>query len=116
METYKIVFHITDLEKWDSLLTTVSNLLKDMADTPIEIEIIANGQAVSFYDSTTNAETNFSKLAKIDEENIKIVACNNALNAHGVAKETLYPFIHVVPAGVSELVKKQNEGYAYIRI
>lgn len=113
MKTYKVVFHITDLEKWNSLLTTVSNLLKDMADTPVKVEIVANGQAVSSYDSTTNTEVNFSK---INEENVKIVACNNALNAHGVTKEALYPFVHVVPAGVSELVKKQNEGYAYIRI
>lgn len=116
MKIYKVIFHITDFEKWNSLSTTVSNLLKDMSDAQVEIEIVANGSAVSYYDSTAHAETNRSKLERLNEGNVKIVACNNALNAHGVAKETLYPFIHVVSAGISELVKKQNEGFAYIRI
>ncbi|HHY41379.1 MAG TPA: hypothetical protein GX514_00790, partial [Thermoanaerobacterales bacterium] len=40
---------------------------------------------------------------------------NNALAAHGIQKENIIEFVDVVPAGVLELVKKQNEGYAYIK-
>ena len=43
MKAYKVIFHITELEKWDSLLANVSNLLKEMSDVQVEIEVLANG-------------------------------------------------------------------------
>lgn len=116
MKAYKAVFHIDELEKWDMLINNVSNLLKDMADVQVEVEIVANGQSVPYFDSTNDVETDIYNLKKLNENGVKIVGCNNSLTAHGITKEELYPFVHVVPAGVSELVKKQNEGFAYVSV
>ena len=46
---------------------------------------------------------------------VKFVACNNALNIFDIKKENVIHFVGIVPAGVVELVKKQREGYAYIK-
>ena len=116
MKAYKVVFHINELEKWSSLLGNVSNLLADMSNVQIEVEIVANGKAATYYDSTNDVETDVYKLKQLNEQGVKIVGCNNALTGHGITHEELYPFVQVVPAGVSELVKKQNEGYAYIYV
>lgn len=116
MKAYKVVFHINEIEKWDLLIKNVLNLLEAMKSIQIKVEVVANGEAVPYFDSTNRIETDIYNLKTLNENDVKIVACNNALTAHGITREELYPFIYVVPAGVSELVKKQNEGYAYISI
>lgn len=116
MKAYKVIFHITELEKWDALLANVSNLLKEMSDVQLEIEVLANGNAVHYYDSTNEVETNLNKMKSLSDSDVRIVGCSNSLTNNGITKDKLYPFVEVVPAGVGELVRKQNEGYAYIRI
>lgn len=46
---------------------------------------------------------------------IKVVACENTLAAQKLAKADMLPDIGYVPAGVIELMNKQQQGYAYIR-
>ena len=95
----------------------VLNLLDDMSNVQVRVEIMANGKAVPYFDSTNHEiEPDIYHLKEMDEQGVKIVTCNKALTVHGITREELYPFVKVVPAGVSELVKKQNEGYAYIYI
>lgn len=117
MKSYKAIFHIDQLEKWDLLTKSVSNLLEDMSDVQVDVEVLANGGATAYFDSTNDAiETDVYNLKKLQEQGVVIIGCNNSLTNQGITKENLYPFVKVVPAGVSELVKKQNEGYAYIYI
>jgi intracellular sulfur oxidation DsrE/DsrF family protein len=42
-------------------------------------------------------------------------ACNNSLINRKIDKSALLPFVTVVPSGVAELVKKQAEGWQYLR-
>jgi intracellular sulfur oxidation DsrE/DsrF family protein len=32
-----------------------------------------------------------------------------------INKESLPEFIHIVPAGITEIIRKQAEGYAYVK-
>jgi len=51
---------------------------------------------------------------KLAEVNVSFVACNNALTVHEVKTELLPQNVIVVAAGVSEIVKRQEDGYSYI--
>jgi intracellular sulfur oxidation DsrE/DsrF family protein len=44
-----------------------------------------------------------------------VVACENTMRAQKLVYADMLPKIGYVPAGVVELMKKQQEGYAYIR-
>jgi intracellular sulfur oxidation DsrE/DsrF family protein len=46
---------------------------------------------------------------------VQIVACENTLAAQKLTRADMLPDIGYVPAGVVELMKKQQQGYAYIR-
>jgi hypothetical protein len=46
--------------------------------------------------------------------NLKIYVCRNTIRALGLKEEDLQPFITIVPAGVVELAKLQEEGYRLI--
>lgn len=116
MKAYKVIFHIKGLEDWDSLISNVKNLQKDMVDVQVDIIVLANSGAVRYFDSTNDIEQDIFNIKKLSENDVKFKACNNSLTYSGITEDQLYPFVEVVPAGVGELVRKQNEGYAYIYI
>lgn len=115
MEEMKVVFHIVAMKKWDLVLANVSNLLEDAQDTDLKVEVIANSAAVKYYDTIQDIVVDLNTLMQLNEKGVRFVACNNALNANNIEKHNLLDFVSVVPAGVSEIVRKQHQGYAYIR-
>lgn len=115
MEEYKAIFHIDENNKWNLLLENVSNLLNAIDNEEVYIEVLANSEAVKYYDISQNLNTDIETMENLYRKGVKFVACNNALIANDIKKENIIEFVDVVPTGVFEVVKKQNEGYAYIK-
>ena len=115
MVEYKVIFHIDEINKWKLLLGNVSNLLKGMNNEKLNIEVLANSEAVKYYDTNQDLNVEINTMESLNEKGIKFVACNNALMAYDIKKDSIIHFVDIVPAGVVELVRKQSEGYAYIK-
>jgi intracellular sulfur oxidation DsrE/DsrF family protein len=49
MDNFKVIFHINESNKWNTLLANVSNLIKDLGNENVTIEVLANGSAVTEY-------------------------------------------------------------------
>ena len=111
----KVVFHIDEMPKWKLLLNNVANLMKSFDETDVKtIEVLANSEAVKAYAEDRFGDTLLA-MDHLAKQGVRFVACNNALNRLQIAKEKLYPFVDIVPAGVRELVDRQMDGYAYIK-
>ncbi len=116
-ETFKVIFHINETEKWDVLLGNVTNLLKDMGSDNIEVRVLANGPSVGAYAD----DAKLQKMKELAEKGVKFLACRNSVKnlcSGGqicISEDSLPEFITIVPAGVSELVRRQAEGFAYIK-
>jgi len=115
MREYKVIIHIDELNKWKLVLSNVKNLLNVRENDSMVIEVLANSEAVKYYDKNQELDAVTHEIESLSERGVKFVACNNALIANNISKETLISCVNVVPAGVVELVMKQNEGYAYIK-
>ena len=115
MNTYKVIFHIDELSKWQLLLANVRNLITAIDNKAITIEVLANSEAVKYYDPTQDLDADINTMKSLHAEGVKFVACNNAITAYGIEKDNIIGFVNIVPAGVLELVEKQSEGYAYIK-
>jgi intracellular sulfur oxidation DsrE/DsrF family protein len=46
---------------------------------------------------------------------VRLVACENTMASQKLAKADMLKNISYAPAGVVEIMRKQQEGYAYIR-
>ncbi len=55
------------------------------------------------------------RVADAVKAGVKVVACQNTMKAQKLTAADMLPTVGYVPAGVVELMKKQGEGYAYIR-
>ncbi len=116
MNRLKLVFHINEPDKWQRVIMNINNFLNDVGQGNADIEVVANGEAVSAFKS--NGQTNkmlVEQMQKLAEIGVNFVACQNALKAQSIAKESLPEFVTVVPAGITEIARKQTEGFAYIK-
>jgi intracellular sulfur oxidation DsrE/DsrF family protein len=55
------------------------------------------------------------RIAAALKSGAKVVACENTMKGQKLVYADMLPDIGYVPAGVTELMKKQQQGWAYIR-
>ena len=113
-EKQKVVFQVSagDPKTWNLALNNAKNVQQDLGAQNVEVEIVAYGPGIGMlkFDSPV--------ASRIDEaagEGVKIVACENTMTAQNLTKGDMLASVGYVRAGVIELMKKQKEGYAYIR-
>ena len=112
----KVVFHVDESQKWRLLLHNVKNLLASYSVAPetVAIEVLANAEAVDGYVLNVDAMVQ-AHMQTLFESGVSFIACNNALTGRNISKESILPFIKIVPSGVRHLVDQQTAGYAYIK-
>jgi intracellular sulfur oxidation DsrE/DsrF family protein len=118
MDKLKAHIHVNEPDRWDIALGNVTNLYKDVGDGNAEVIILANGPSVTAY-------IDVKKLAVMEELSKKgahFFCCRNSLKKLCssssdlcINEDSLPSYIHVVKAGITEIIRKQMEGYAYIK-
>lgn len=111
---HRVVFQVSDGEpgKWELTLNNVRNLQKEAGNEKANIEIVAYGPGVGMLKRDSKVA---QKVQDALAAGVKIVACENTMNAMHLTKDDMLPNIGYVPSGVFEVMRKQEEGYAYIR-
>ncbi len=111
---HKIVIQVSDNDpaKWNLALNNAKNLQDDVGAANVDIAIVAYGPGIGMLklESPTG-----SRVADAMKANVRVVACENTMRAQKITKDDMLPAIAYVPAGVTEIMKKQSEGWAYLR-
>lgn len=110
----QVVFQVSDddAKKWNLALNNVKNVQQELGEKNVDVEIVVYGPGIGMLKFES------AVAARIDEAlkaGVKVVACENTMKAQKLTKADMMTTIAYVPAGVIELMKKQKEGYAYIR-
>lgn len=117
MSKLKVLFHVNEVDRWDVAFTNITNLLYDVGRDNVDVTVLANGPSVVVYTDADKVRT----MESFSEEGVKFLVCRNSLNklcSAGVVclkEKDLPSFVSVVPAGITEIIKKQHEGYAYVK-
>lgn len=110
----KVVFQVSDADpgKWNLALNNARNVQQDLGAANVAIEIVAYGPGIGMLklESAVGA-----RIADALGSGIAVVACENTMHAMKLAPGDMLPKIGYVPAGVVELMKREREGFAYIR-
>lgn len=115
MKEYKVVLHVDELKKWKLVLANVSNLIDAAKDSKLTVSVLANAEAVRYYDKKQAEDDIIRTIKVLEEKGVEFIACNNALVANDLDQSIILGFVKIVPAGVLELVERQSDGYAYIK-
>ncbi|MCR6516222.1 MAG: DsrE family protein [Clostridium sp.] len=110
----KVILHVNENDHFKIALGNIKNLLS--SGEQVQIELLVHNDPIRFLTKDFSKESHFIEaLEDISEKGVVIAACNNTLNNLNIRKEDLLDFITIVPAGVLELIKKQEEGFAYVK-
>ena len=110
----KIVLQASDIEpaKWNLVLNNAKNVQEELGAANVDIEIIAFGPGINMlkFESVVN-----TRVADAIKAGIKIIACENSLRNFKLTRADMEPSISYVPAGVVHIMRRQGEGWAYLR-
>ena len=93
-------------------IANVKNLLRDDSTEPGHVVFVANGDGVFLL---TDDSRKREGVASLLADGVSFRACRNSLAGRDLDPADLLDGVETVPAGVGELVKRQDEGYNYLK-
>ena len=110
----KVVFQVSDSDvaKWNLTMNNIRNVQQELGADKVMIEIVAYGPGIGLLKLESPVG---QRIAEALGQRVQVVACENTMTAQKLTKADMLPNISYVPAGVVELLQKQQQGYAYIR-
>ncbi len=110
----KVVFQVSDADpaKWNLTLNNVRNVQADLGANNVDIEVVSYGPGIGMLLANSPVS---SRVDEAITAGVKVVACENTMKAQRLVRKDMLEGIGYVPAGVVELVQKQQQGWAYLR-
>ena len=110
----RVVMQVSDNDpaKWNLALNNASNMQKDLGAANVDIEIVAYGPGIGMLKSDSVVG---NRIAEALGAGVKIVACDNTMRGQKLEKPDMLNGIGYVPAGVVEIMRRQQEHWAYLR-
>jgi intracellular sulfur oxidation DsrE/DsrF family protein len=109
----QVVFQVSadDAKTWNLALNNAKNV-QSAKGTAAEIEIVVYGPGIGMLKGDSVVANRVSEAVK---SGVKVVACQNTMRGQKLTPADMNADISYVPAGVVELMAKQQQGWTYIR-
>ena len=109
---HRVLFALTspDEADWNLTMGNIGNLLKLLPDA--EVEVVSYGPGIMMVAKPSAVE---EAIHRLQGQHVKFVACQNAMRARKLTVADLVDGVTPVPAGIVEVVTKQEEGWTYIK-
>ena len=113
-EKHRVVFQVSDNDpaKWNLALNNARNVQQDLGRDKVQIEIVAYGPGLAMLKGESPVA---ARLAGALDGGVELIACENTMTNTKTTRDDMYAGISYVQAGVTHLMKRQREGWAYIR-
>ena len=110
----RVIFQVSDNDpaKWSLALNNARNVQQDLGKDNVEIEIVVYGPGLGMLKAESKVA---DRLAQALDDNVGLLACENTMTNTKVSRNDMYGGIAYVKAGVTHIMKRQREGWAYIR-
>jgi len=119
----KIMFHVSTNDKYrlNIMLDETEHLLKASREDgkKVFVEILTNGPGLALVDKTRSGPAQRLEKLQTRYDNLYVTACAQAIKRLQVTKGIkldLIPKATVVRSALGEVLKRQHEGWTYIRI
>lgn len=110
----KMVIQVSDGNPatWNLALNNAKNVQNDMGKDNVELEIVAYGPGIGMLKADSEVTNRVSEAV---DAGVQVVACENTMRGQKLTKADMNTKIGYVQAGVVEILKRQKQGYAYLR-
>jgi intracellular sulfur oxidation DsrE/DsrF family protein len=101
-----------DPQKWNLALNNARNMQDDLNADAIDLEIVVYGPGIGMLKADSPVA---KRIADALKAGVQVVACENTMRNQKLQRADMLAGIGYVDAGVVEIMKKQQQGWAYIR-
>jgi uncharacterized protein len=110
----RVVIQVSDNDpaKWALALGNARNIQAELGKENVDIEIVAYGPGLEMMKAESKVA---DRLAAAMDANVGLIACENTMQNTTVNKDDIYGGVKFVHAGVTHIMKRQQEGWAYLR-
>jgi intracellular sulfur oxidation DsrE/DsrF family protein len=98
---------------WEAVMNNVENLETAFRASGTSIEVVGLGGGLGMLLSTNSAQA--ERLQRLSAGGVVFAACENTMRKKNVSRADLLPFVTTVDSGVAEVVRKQEQGWSYIK-
>src|SRR5512135_697402 len=110
----RVVMQVSQADKarWELALNNAENLQEALGANNVDIEIVAYGPGIKMLELQS---TSGNRIADAIKRGVKFSACEVTMRKAKLTKADMLDNIGYVPGGVVELMRRQQEGWAYIK-
>lgn len=110
---HKIVIQFSDADSLSqaSVLGQVKNIKTDLPDT--DIEVVCHGPGLDLLIKKSSKVPVL--IAEWKSKGVTFAACNNTMRRRGIKPEDLQTEATIVPSAMTQLIKRQEEGWSYAK-
>lgn len=112
---YRVVVEVTsDTPKaWGGVLRNVDNLRETLGRENVTVEVVGHGGGIEML-LKSNRETG-EKVQALAKDGVTFLACENTMAHKDISRDQLLAGVSTVDAGVAQVVRRQAQGWQYIR-
>jgi hypothetical protein len=110
----KVVIQVStnDPATWNLALNNAQNIQHDLGKDNADIEIVAFGPGIGMLKAESEVANRVNEAV---DSGMQVMACQNTMHSQKLNKEDMNSKVGYVPAGVVEIIRRQQQGYAYLR-
>jgi hypothetical protein len=121
--TQKVVYHINgtggeESKAYKGAMRNIQNHINAVGAENMEIKVVMHGNGLGLLAAANGDDTMKSTVASLKGQNVAFHVCNNTLKGRNIDySNDLYDVWEddIVPSGVAELSKLQQQGFTYIK-
>ena len=110
----KVVLQVSDADpaKWNLALNNAENIQQALGKDKVDVEIVAYGPGLGMLLAESKVA---ARLNGAMDSNVALLACATTMGKAKLTQADLAGGVKVVPGGVTHIMARQREGWAYIR-
>jgi intracellular sulfur oxidation DsrE/DsrF family protein len=114
---HRVVFEMTaeGTEQWQAVLNNVENVRKALGPENTQVEVVVHAKAIDMLVAKTDTPGVQERVRSLAGPQVVFAACSNTMKKRKLAREDLLPEAVIVDSGVAEVVRKQEQGWSYIK-
>lgn len=101
-----------DVKKWNSILANVRNIQRDIGHKNVAIAVVAIGPGLDMLMADSLAANDVQDALT---SGVEFIACENTMHARKIVRPDLLEGIGYAKAGYVEIVRRQQQGWSYLR-
>jgi len=113
MAHYRAIIQVAEsqITLHEAALRNVRNIAADLGAAGT-LAVVAHGEGIGLVTGDTGFEQEVGELIK---QGVHVLACRNTLKRKQIPEERLLPAVEIVISGLGEIIRRQHDGWAYVR-